>query len=364
MPDMGGFTAFDKTGLDMGGFRRHQPLVRLKQPDMGATPTGNHLTADGPNWTVTVNTGGGNSSRRVWSDPTLGVAIAFGSFTTNSANIARTTDGVTWTQINVGAGVVDWSCAAYLPDLGRLLLWAGTGVASTTYAYSDDLGLTWTAGVMPVAAQWACAAYGNGIVVVTDGFALTTVAYWTTDGITFNSTPMSQTGIWAGVAYSPEERVWCAVDSSGGKTCTSLDNALSWRTEANAPSPPVNSRTDSRCMVWIKPPNGAPGLFIYPSSGVAAQFFASTDGRQFASTCRIAGLVGSGTFGELFVGDGVILSAQNSVAHYALSYDGISWTMIYGRLAPGANNRLFGMLAPGLWVAVNFTTTGAFVGVA
>lgn len=372
MPDAAGFPWLTdvRGGPDMAGFHPKQPYNIRQQPDMAGFPTAPHVCLNGPSWTGTgevVNTGGANSSRRVLSIP--GVCIAYGSFSVDTTSIARTTNGRTWAQVNVGAGAQSWIGATYMPnygDYGRIILLAGQGGAATNvYVYSDDLGVTWVAGTMPVTAQWIDLKYGDGVVIaIAGGGTASNVVYYTLDAINWTASALTVSKAWASIAYSPDLRLWLAIAGGSSTTNYSLNGGQTWEVGTVSPQNIAGIRTGYSSLIWATRSDGR-GMFIYPVDGASAGGIMpySVDGFNWLQTPRIVGLVGNASWGEVFCGDGIMITSAVGSDNIAISIDGVSWTNYPAKLLFGGNARHFGLVNPGQWVCINFSTTGAFYGV-
>lgn len=180
-------------------------------------------STDGSTWTeVTM------PAAKDWSSVAFGggtfVAASYGS----PAYLAKSTDGINWTQIATFPALVNpagvsagyFLRVAYLND--RFYVFETSDTASqvtgnlvNNYAYSTNGGSTWTTGLFPIYKPSAMA-YGNGTYVVLKGNSNSgsDQAAYSTNGTSWTAITLPSTKTWDSIAFTNGQFV--AVGMSDG----------------------------------------------------------------------------------------------------------------------------------------------------
>lgn len=298
--------------------------------DLGAI-----VCANGPVWTAKANIVSGVNASNLMSVGN-GVGLAYGGAAGN-ANISRTVDGAAYATINVGAGVQDWSRAAY--GVATWVLLAGLAAANAVYATSVNDGVNWTTRAMPVAAQWTVCEFANGIfLAIAGGGAGSNTAYTSPDGINWTLHNMDRVGTWTGAAYNTDIGRWIAVGADG-KVSTSDDNGLTWLPRAAFPD--IGPIEPAR---FFKPTAAPPntGRVLVPIAAGATTTYSTTNGVAWQ---QATGGFGVGTqYSAYTIGQGVAFTfgafspigpsvTQNGIAHIdspnAMPASADMWNAVY-----------------------------------
>ena len=207
--------------------------------------------------------------------------------------------GVTWTAGGALPASGTWSAVAY--GAGR---WVAVMSGATSNAYSIDGGATWTAGgALPSSTTWASVTYGGGRFVAIAGGG--TIAAYSTDGSSWTAATLPSASDWISVAYGRGRFV--AVSNTSGTTgAYSLDGA----TWVAATLPATAS--------WTKIAYGQ-GLFFAVSQSTQAA--SSEDGIVWTSrtTSTAANGFSSITFGNP-TRRGTFVAVQRSTASTVATY--------------------------------------------
>ena len=177
----------------------------------------------------------------------------------NSANIARSTDGTTWSTtplpsaatwtgiaygnsywvaIASGTDVMAYSSAnglgwrtstlpasaGWIKVVYGLNMFVAIATSGTSVAYSTSYGASWTTGTGLPSAVWTGLAYGGGRFVAVSGTSSTQAAY-SIDGMAWTSSTLPSSTDWSDIAYGNNRYV--AVSSTSAKTAYSFDG-ITW----------------------------------------------------------------------------------------------------------------------------------------
>jgi hypothetical protein len=155
-----------------------------------------------------------------WS-PQLGIFCAVG----NNASVITSNNGTTWSLRSSGVSSSDWRSVCWSPELSKFCAVAFTG---TDRVMTSSDGVTWTSINVNVNNQFfsicwspelrlfcAVAVYGTGTKVMTSP-----------DGVTWTSRTPTSSYDWLAVEWSPEMRLFCAV-SATNNIMTSPDG-INW----------------------------------------------------------------------------------------------------------------------------------------
>lgn len=179
---------------------------------------------DGITWTS-----GALPSTNFWSSMSYNgsVYVIVAANGGNTAAVATSSDGLTWTA-RTASSAQTWNSVTY----GGGLFVAVAG--GTTTAMTSPDGITWTSRTMPSASQWTAVTYGGGLFVAV---SQSTAGATSTDGITWTARTMPSAVLWSAIAYSGTTFVAVANDptttyatSTNGTTWTSriLPSSDSW----------------------------------------------------------------------------------------------------------------------------------------
>ena len=234
-------------------------------------------SVDGFNvWTTVQNMPATTSWQYLTASPTRFVATVESS---GNDAVAYSTDGINWTQSNMGFGV-NKSNLIY-SSVGDLFI-IGRGDTSNTYYTSSNAIGSWTARTLPSTGSWRFSVANNILFAAnssfnTNGATSTNGTSWTP--ITF---PADQN--WSKVVFG--NGVYVAATRFGGPSATST-NGSTW-TLRTSPNPPNGGSYQDTVFV------GGVFLVVYSNSNNVAQ---STDGINWRYQSQSPGVtVGQGGF--------------------------------------------------------------------
>lgn len=156
--------------------------------------------SDGSSWTARTLPSSGN-----WRSVAFGNGV-FVAIKSGTSIVARSTDGVNWTEYNLPIGSVNWFAMTY----GAGLFVAVAESISTTSVTSPD-GINWTARTLP-AGSWQTVTFGNGTFVALSygsGNAATSA-----DGITWTQRTLPSSAPWRSIVYGNDIFVAIAFGSN------------------------------------------------------------------------------------------------------------------------------------------------------
>jgi hypothetical protein len=151
-----------------------------------------------------------------WSSITYGNGV-FVAVARNSADVAYSSDGSTWSSATIPGGVASWYSVTY--GNGEFVAVANN---SADAAYSVD-GSAWTLATLPSSSNWQSVAYGNGrFVALATG---TSSAAYSSDGSTWSTETMPVSANWYSIAYGNGEFVAVAL---GSDNAAYSSDGLTW----------------------------------------------------------------------------------------------------------------------------------------
>ena len=209
---------------------------------------------------------------------------------------AYSTDGITWTEMNmpaVGSWIVTYGNGKYV----------AVSSGDTNGAYSTD-GITWTEMTMPASRSWNGLTYGNGKFVAVA--ASSDKGAYSTDGITWTEMSMPASRDWASVTYGDGKFVAVVVDSLYGAYST---DGITW-TEMSMPA----------SRIWRRVTYGN-GKFVAVAAASDKCAY-STDGITWVEISMPA----SGSWIGVTYGDDKFVAVAYSSNKGAYSTNGINWT--------------------------------------
>lgn len=237
---------------------------------VGITGSGNRVmtSPDGTNWTARTGIPDRDWRAITWS-PKLGIFVAVSY--DSSGKILRSSNGITWTEINGPAA--GWTSIVWSPQLEIFVAVAYTATNPGEQIMTSTDGTNWTFR-STIENQWRSVTWSpelNLFVAVADGgnnpgYLITR----SSNGITWNTTLYSNTNAWQSVAWSSELGVFAAVATTGtndrimisfdGITWTTKNNLInnSWRSITWSPELRIflavaSTGTDDRVITSTKP---------------------------------------------------------------------------------------------------------------
>jgi hypothetical protein len=180
------------------------PLSDLTKNSGGATST------DGKTWT-SINLGSSQNWYSVCYGNGTYVAVAY-----NSSVASYSSDGITWTVCSLPSSRY-WTSVTY--GNGTFVAVAGGPGGATNVAATSPDGIHWTSRTMSASTNWQSVAFGNGYFAATSWNNSTTVAATSPDGITWTSCVMPSAQIWESVTWAGG--VFVAVAYGSGVAATS-----------------------------------------------------------------------------------------------------------------------------------------------
>lgn len=233
-----------------------------------------------------------------WLSVAYGAGL-FAAIANNTATVATSPDGITWTQRFLPTSTA-WQAVTFG---NGLFVAVATGVAVA--ATSPD-GITWTVRSLPSAANWSAVGYGNGVFVVVAG-ASSNAAATSPDGITWTARTLPLAASWGSVVYG--NGVFVVFNASNGNVMLTSPDGITW-----------TQRFMPASTTWQAVAFGN-GMFAAVGFGstIAAS---SPDGITW--TQRV--LPASANWVSVTHGNGVFVAVAGSSTIAASSTDGISWT--------------------------------------
>jgi hypothetical protein len=179
------------------------PLSELTRNSGGA------VSSDGKTWT-SINLGSSQNWYSVCYGNGRYVAVAYNS------NVASYSDnGTDWTVCSLPSSRY-WTSVTY--GSGTFVAVAGGPGGATNVAATSTDGIHWTSRTMSASSNWQSVAYGNGYFAATS-WNSTTVAATSPDGITWTSCAMPSAQVWESVTWAGG--VFVAVAYNSGVAATS-----------------------------------------------------------------------------------------------------------------------------------------------
>ena len=273
-----------------------------------------------------------------------GLVYGDGKFiaTSSSYQVARSSDGITWTEYSMRIGSGDW-----LITYGNDKFVCIQKSKSTAAGYSSD-GITWTKTTMPSSDfLWQDVCYGNGkfVAVSTND---SSISAYSSDGITWTQTAMPSTGNWYSVTYGNGKFV--AVSRQSSTAAYSIDG-ITWTATTipfadymsvaygNGKFVAVGgsiSAYSNDGVTWIE--NALPfsgSIVVYGNNKFLLTPFSVTKTAAYSSdgiTWTKCKMLSSGLWSEIVYGNDRFVAMDINGGKVACSIDGITWKNTFSRL--------------------------------
>ncbi len=300
----GAILRIDHTGVGIGG---NYVAIRSDGSDDAITSTGGAWTSN-PNNLPSTQTWSAMAAGRLTNTAVITTTVSGRAYRIATLGTSNNfvTIGATVAQVGVDfiANAAGFGDATVIPLINRIVAIA-TGSNAT--AYSDDGGITWTAGGnLPSTGTWSSVAYGSGrFVAVKSGS--TDSAYSDDGGVTWTAggvLPASAT--WTSVTFGANK--WVAVASGGTQAASSVNGGQTWLLRTLPASTNWSSVTFGNNRF----------VAVSSSSGTAAAF--SLNGFDWTASTITSAAYNSVTYGQ-----GVFFAVGNSTTASS-SEDGVLWT--------------------------------------
>jgi hypothetical protein len=248
---------------------------------IGSNGTTN-VSIDGINWLA----GPSMPTGTAWAD------IAFGNNTFVAVNASSTVAAymnmltqTVWTQSAALPASGAWSHVAFHPTAGGTGRFLTVIPSTTSAAYSDDNGATWTSATLPTNLNWGALRYANGYYVLIGNGSrdVYTSATGLTGSWTQYTNALPSTAAWVALAYitGGTNGTWVATASSGTQAAYSTDNGATW-------SASVVPTGNYKAIIGGKTNLDGRQLFIAAPQSSTAGIFSYNGATWFSFTCTSA----------------------------------------------------------------------------
>ena len=262
-------------------------------------------------------------SSRYWTNIEYGnnyfVALVSDINGTGSSQFASSTDGITWTAATLSVRRM-WSGLAY--GRGTFLATSGSEYVSQFVTIRSDMfirsydSVTWTTGTLPVVQNWGAPVYGEGKFVVLASLS-TTAAYSDDGGFSWTVTtlPVNMSGWSTKYGKDPSGSGGRFVAISSNSTVISSTDAIQW-TQSYMPYP--SGSQPSRTWSFLEYGNGVFFSASYQYSTGAYSY----DGIDW----YVSQLPAAIFWTDAVFGNGLFIIASTATTA-AYSTNGITWTL-------------------------------------
>lgn len=313
--------------------------------DSHTSDNGIHVTSeDKTGWNDSLKLYSVNAELPSISSSWSGLVYGDGKFiaTSSSYQVARSSDGITWTEYSMGIGSGEW-----LITYGNDKFVCIESSRSTKAGYSSD-GITWTKTTMPSSDRlWQDVCYGNGkfVAVSTND---SSISAYSSDGITWTQTAMPSAANWYSVTYGNGKFV--AVSRSSSTAAYSIDG-ITW-TETTIPFADYMtvaygngkfvaaggsiSAYSNDGVTWIE--NALPfsgSIIVYGNNKFLLTPFSITNTAAYSSdgiTWTKCKMLSSGIWSQIAYGNDRFVAMDINGGKVACSIDGITWKNTFSRL--------------------------------
>jgi hypothetical protein len=283
-----------------------------------------NTSSNGTLWTANATALPSTSNWNSLAVGKLTVVESAGSFVVGRAYVITSLGSTLYTAIGATANLVGVHFVATGAGLGT-----GTAtpianhlvcVSSSTNvnAYSEDGGVTWTAGgSLPVGISGTAIGVAYGLylggsrwIALGSGGA---TAYSTNGGVTWNAGGSLGAGTWTSIAYG--QGVWIAIQSGATTTKYSDDGGITWTTGGALPA----------STTWVKLVYGKNKFIAVSSDGSIDPAYSIDKGLNWSNADE-TGYFTSGTVTDITYGQGVFVVTRSDSNDMKSSEDGINWT--------------------------------------